>query len=216
MPSDSRRKSNSIAVIGGGRWARTYIQEIAEGLSADWRICVLSRRNRDGMSAWANTTGLAARMKVVSDWEALLASNVRCAFVVNAVRDHAAAALRIVSAGIPTLVEKPLTAALAQARELVSIAEQKGILLAASHVPLFSRALNSFARVVRSQADARELYFNWSDGRDEVRYGERKTYDASIPVFQDVLPHVVAILSLVAARQIPACESVKIEGGAPA
>ena len=53
------------------------------------------------------------------------------------------------------------------------------------------------------------------DPQFENRYGEAKSYDPGLPIFADLLPHVLSIVGTVTSCQSPKCERLKfLRGGA--
>jgi predicted dehydrogenase len=188
---------SNVAVIGGGRWARTYVRVLHEQLPRKCKITILSRRNATGMLNWVNQSKLSDRVRVVSDWTDLFRQQPRLAFVVNAAADHLAAAQELINAGVATLVEKPLAMSASQAQLLLDLASRRRILLGVAHVLMFSAPLLEFARCVREAGDASALSLIWTDERGEIREGEVKSYDPRLTVVRDLMPHVDSILSLI-------------------
>jgi predicted dehydrogenase len=62
---------------------------------------------------------------------------------------HLDATRRLLESGVHVLVEKPLASTPAEAEELVSLAEQHGVVLAVGHVENFNPAADLMARLVR-------------------------------------------------------------------
>lgn len=56
---------------------------------------------------------------------------------------HHDVAMRALSLGVPVLVEKPVAAQVGQAREMVALAEKKGLVLAVGHVERFNPAMTA-------------------------------------------------------------------------
>ncbi len=115
--------------------------------------------------------------------------------VVNAARDHEAAARLGLTAGVPVLIEKPLALTAAAVKSLIDLAAVRGGPLAAGHVLRFASYLQNFAAALNSAGTLAALQVRWEDARAEDRYGEVKSYDSSIPVFVDCLPHVASLIA---------------------
>ena len=90
------------------------------------------------------------RMRVASelgarpfDSLAALLDAVQAAVIVVPTRSHYEVAKEALARGVHLLIEKPITATLAQADELLALARQQGVLLQIGHVERFNRALRA-------------------------------------------------------------------------
>lgn len=184
-----------IAVIGGGRWARTIISVIARIVSDNTVVSIHSPRNSELMSVWVAGRFSSRSFTVSSRWPEFQAGESSALIVVNAARDHEKAATLGLLAGIPVLVEKPLTPTTAATNRLFSLASTSGAQLCVGHVFRFARYLGNFAENVRMTGKLRRLDCWWIDPVAEQVRGEVKNYDPSLPVFVDCLPHVVSIIA---------------------
>ena len=152
---------------------------------------------------------------VVSSLDALLEEEqVAAAVVANSARSHVATARKLLGEGAQLLVEKPVALSSADAQSLVSSAMAAGIKLVPGLQYRFCSYLHRFAEEVRRlPAGPRAFSLAWSDRTGEVRYGEAKSYDSSLNVAEDIMPHVWTILATVLARDAFRVESCRIEGG---
>lgn len=137
------------------------------------------------------------RRQIFVHEDAAEARSSSAAVIANAASAHAAFAERFVRAGVPTLVEKPFSLTSADTRRVIDAAASSRAYLAASHVFLFAEYVHRFAATVREMGRPALIRLEWKDPTAEVRYGERKTIDSSVPVFLDVTPHVLSILRTV-------------------
>lgn len=184
-----------IAIVGGGRWARVIAGVLAGGAGGSHRIAMYSPGAGAALQEWIAAEDLAACVDAVAGLpDAKALAGVEAAIVANAAADHSAAAMATLAAGVPTLVEKPMALGADDVAALIEAAERSAAILAASNVFLFARHIERFADGVRIHGGAREISLEWTDPRGEIRYGDKKTYDASISVLEDVLPHATAIL----------------------
>jgi len=78
---------------------------------------------------------------------------------------------------------------------LLAASKSNGELLAAAHVFRFAPYLQNFAALCGDESAIQEMLIVWEDPRDEIRGEDVKSYDASIPVFVDVLPHIFSIIA---------------------
>ncbi len=191
-----------VAVVGGGRWARVYLDVLDRMLPPEVSLSVHPRRGGDAIALWA--AGRPAR-RVAIEQGAPAPCLGGVAIVANAAHDHGTAVRHLAQAGIPALVEKPLAPSWDESRRLAGLAATAR--LAPSQVFLFAGYIRNFAARVRRAGAVRSLSVVWSDPAGESRYGEVKRFDATVPVQCDVLPHVVTILELLAPGAVTLVEA---------
>ena len=206
---------DNIAVVGGGRWARVLTEELFSLVPLSVRILVCSPRNAESMSAWVDERGLRQRVKVSSKWPQLDPLSSNAVIVVNAARDHEKAIERALTAGIPVLVEKPITLTATASQRLAELAYSRGVGFASAHIFLFAKYLENFSNLIAAAGDIKSMRMQWMDPQTETRHGEKKQYDPSLPVFADVLPHVLSIGGILLPNLPQRCEALEfLRGGA--
>lgn len=206
---------DSIAIIGGGRWARVLTEVLCGLVPPSVGISVHSLHNAGSMSSWVSERGFAQRIQVSSDWPQLSSAGSRAVIVANAARDHEKAVECALSAGVPVLVEKPISLTAAASQRLVNLARSRNVYFAAAHVFLFARYLENFSKLVSEADGIRFLRVNWMDPQFESRYGEQKQYDPGLPIFADCLPHVLSIVGTLTPSLPQRCEKLEfLRGGA--
>jgi predicted dehydrogenase len=210
-PQVSLDRPARVLLIGGGRWARVYLEVLSGLVPAAVEISVQSPHNAVGMRSWLDARGLGGRVKV-SDVEQPMQPGT-AVIVVNAARDHYATARRALESGADTLVEKPVALGAGEARDLAAAASASGARLAAAHVYLFASFIDSFAGRVASLDGVDELHVDWADPSKETRYGEVKRFDEGLFLGADCLPHVVPVLTRVLGRPVTDCRQVRPERG---
>ena len=100
---------SDIAVIGGGRWSRVFIEILCGLIPPTTKLSVYTPHNAVAMSAWVSENGFDQHIQVSSDLPQLLAGKSNAVIVVNAARDHEKAIEWAISCGASVLVEKPVT-----------------------------------------------------------------------------------------------------------
>ncbi len=209
------RCPDTIAIIGGGRWARVLTEVLCGLVPPSVEIFVHSRNNAELMSTWVSERKFRQQVHVSSDWPESLPAESSAVLVVNAARDHERAVEMALSIGAPVLVEKPITLSAAATQRLADLAHSRNVHFAAAHIFLFARYLDRFSRLVADAGGARCMRIEWTDPKNESRYGERKQYDASLPVYLDWLPHVLSIAGTLAPSATQKCEKLELlKGGA--
>lgn len=160
------------------------------------RITVHSRANAAGIEDWVTEHGLGQRVTAAEAWPTFEADNDRpnAVVIANRAADHFAAAAAALRARVPVLVEKPVCLRRSKIDDLRAIADTSGAPFAASHVFLFARYFETFAATIARLGKLRSLRFVWTDGISDIRHGETKIYDSAVPLFDDVLPHIVPMI----------------------
>ena len=95
-----------------------------------------------------NEIGAALAAPAYTDYRNLF-GRVRCVSIAVPTRLHYQVARDFIDAGIDVLVEKPLTASIAEARELVAAAQKKNVLLQVGHLERFNPAIRRLEGVIR-------------------------------------------------------------------
>jgi predicted dehydrogenase len=130
-----------IAVVGAGHFGRFHAQKVAA--SAEATLVGIHDRNADRAEAIAAEVGAPA----LGTLEAAIAA-AEAVIVATPTDAHAAIATAALTAGRHVLVEKPITATLAEADALVALARQKGLVLQVGHLERFSAARGAITRHV--------------------------------------------------------------------
>ena len=199
-----------VSVIGGGRWAATIASIVCRELPLTHAVTMHSPHNAAGLADWHAQHPAASVQDRPPDYAR---AKPHAVIVANAAAGHAAAAAQALSAGVPTLVEKPVALSVDEALRLEAIAGDKRTVLAASNVFLFARYLETFAARVVPSAGLKRLRFVWTDPVAEVRWGMRKRYDPSLMVTDDILPHIVPVLTHRLALPVPTIDRVTVARG---
>jgi predicted dehydrogenase len=184
-----------VVVIGGGRWARVIIEHLCNLVPEETKILIYSRQNADGVSGWVKEKKFKNHVQIFPKWLSLISPKTSAVIVANAVRDHEEAVEWALNAEVPVLVEKPIALTAKSAERLINLAQDKNMRFAAAHVFLFASYLDNFSKLVKEKGGAQSLNVQWTDPVLENRYGEDKSYDPSVSIFWDLLPHILSILS---------------------
>ena len=184
-----------MLVVGGGRWAKTILGVLDSLLPASTDFYVYSARNLSGMADWVSRHIKSRTVELVSVVPVAPNGKIMAAIVANAAKDHYPVAAALMARGVRVLVEKPLATTHLDVQRLLAASKSNGELLAAAHVFRFAPYLQNFAALCGDESAIQEMLIVWEDPRDEIRGEDVKSYDASIPVFVDVLPHIFSIIA---------------------
>ena len=133
MTDTSPSKILNLGLIGAGTWGRNFIKTIAwlDGIA----LTRLASRNPESV-------GLVSAECVISgDWHDLIAAgDLDGVIIATPPTIHAEMTLAAIDAGLPVLVEKPMTLSLADAETVVEAAKAKNTIVLVDHTHLYSAA----------------------------------------------------------------------------
>lgn len=187
----------NVVVMGGGRWARVYVDVLLDILPLSTRVFVYSPRNSEAMFNWIISKGFDDRVSAFSSLPVMNELDYIAVIVANAAADHVKSIEWAISQGTPVLVEKPLALNSNELTILINEATKRGVYLAAAHVFLFAEYLVNFKNRIQSLTKIESLDIVWADAAKNTRYGEVKSFDPGLRVFEDCLPHVMSILEII-------------------
>ena len=130
-----------VGVIGVGYLGKFHAEKYAASAKAQ----LVAVADIDG--ARAKEIGAAVGAEAVADYRALL-GQVQCVSIAVPTRMHYQVARDAIAAGVDVLVEKPLTADIAEARDLVAMANQQRVILQVGHLERFNPAIRRLESVV--------------------------------------------------------------------
>ena len=130
------------AVVGVGYLGKFHAEKYAVSPKAELVAVV------DTDTLRAQEIGAAVGVEALTDYRALL-GRVKCVSIAVPTRFHYQVARDFIDAGVDILVEKPLTADIADARELVEAAKRKGVILQVGHLERFNPAIRRLEGVVK-------------------------------------------------------------------
>jgi len=175
-----------IAVVGVGYWGPNLIRNfsLAEGWDLRW-VCDL-----DGDRA-ARAVGKRSTVEVTSSIDDVLDDlDVDAVAIATPAHTHAELAIRALDAGKHVLIEKPLAASVAEGEKMVSVAEDRGLVLMCDHTYCFTPAVREIRRAVQSGEVGDLQYF------DSVRVN-LGLVQSDVDVFWDLAPHDLSILDFI-------------------
>lgn len=184
---------HDVAIIGGGRWARVILSVLATSDLPIDRITIVTTHNIALVKDVVSQLHSRRPIRIGS----ALSDTPSAAIVANAARSHGETARCLISERVHLLIEKPVVLTLPEARHLLTLANTAHTILLPGLTYRFCSYLHNFATYVTSlNLPSFGFDLHWSDEENETRNGEHKTYDASINVADDVMPHIWTILSL--------------------
>jgi predicted dehydrogenase len=140
--SDSSERTISVAVIGAGAFGRNHARVYHELAKSGERIKLAAVVDTDEAraQALAHDFHCAAYASVA---DLLSAGGIDAASVAAPTVHHASVARQLMRAGVDVLIEKPLTASLAEADELIELASREGRIAQVGHLERFNPAVQA-------------------------------------------------------------------------
>ena len=184
-------------LIGGGRWARQYLQTLLRVTPIESKVIVITKHNKDKIQNNFSTAIEEKRLVVHHDMDSLRIDNVVLSIVANAAEQHYETTIEMLSHKIPTLVEKPIALSFEACSALLGAATRNSTSLFGSNLILFSPIAELLGVLRVSQLDPIEVVIKWSDSADEIRYGEVKRFNHKINALLDIMPHILNLLNCV-------------------
>jgi predicted dehydrogenase len=187
----------TIGVIGCGYWGPNLLRNFAENEAAELRwICDLDEQR---LAALGRRYPAA---QTTTDYRKLLAdSELNAVAVVTPVATHFQIAKEALSAGKQVLMEKPLTATVREAEELIDLAKRNGRTLMVDHTFIYTGAVRKMKEIVAGGELGELLYF------DSVRIN-LGLFQRDINVLWDLAPHDLSIMDYLIERQPDAVSAI--------
>jgi predicted dehydrogenase len=195
----------TIGVIGCGYWGPNLLRNFAENEAArlSW-MCDLDTKRLETLGRRYPSA------RTTTDCTQLFNDPQLAAIVIaTPVNTHFHFARQALEAGKHVLIEKPFTASVAEAEELIELAERNQLTLMVDHTFIYTGAVRKIKEVVKSGELGELLYF------DSVRIN-LGLFQRDINVVWDLAPHDLAIMDYIIERQpleVTATGSCHVERG---
>ena len=176
----------TVAVIGCGYWGPNFIRNFTQFPSVRMKTAVdLNKERLRHISQLYPSVHTTTNLdEVVDD------SEIDAVLVATPVSSHHPITKRCLLAGKHVLVEKPMAASVAEAEELKTLAEDRGLTLMAGHTFLYTAAVNKMKELISSGELGHIYYISTT----RVNLG---LFQEDINVIWDLAPHDVSILNYV-------------------
>lgn len=173
-----------IGIIGYGYWGPNLARNFAEMDGVELAWCADRRAER---------LALARRrfpwIQVAEDADAIFGDDsIDAVVIATPVGTHHALARRALERGKHVLIEKPIARTVAEAEELCSLAEEKGLTLMVDHTFIYTGAVRKMKEIV-DVGELGSLHY-----LDSVRVN-LGLFQHDVDVLWDLAPHDLAILA---------------------
>ncbi|MFH1062523.1 MAG: Gfo/Idh/MocA family oxidoreductase [Candidatus Omnitrophota bacterium] len=165
-----------IGLIGAGRWGKRYIETLSRIPGIE--LTHLASKNPD------SSLLVSSACKIITHWQDLLKERLDGIIIATPPQTHFEIASAAIIAGIPILIEKPMTLSLLEARKLVQAATDYGVLTMVGHTHLFSAAFRKLKIISQRMGKLKHIISlggNWGPFRIDT------------PPLWDWAPHDIAM-----------------------
>ncbi len=134
--------SMDVLVVGAGAMGRNHCRAYSHDPRVG-HVFVLEPHEQSRLALHAMGLEKVAFVDALDD---ALEQGVRAASIATPTETHSDVATQLVNAGLNVLVEKPLTATVAQGKRLASLAKKKEVLLMPGHIERFNPAVRALKK----------------------------------------------------------------------
>jgi predicted dehydrogenase len=193
-----------IGVIGYGYWGPNIVRNFSSVGSAEVRsVCDMNDQSLDRVRK------TYPRVQTTRDCGEVLSSpDIDAVAVITPVSTHYELAKRALLNGKHVFVEKPFTATVAEAEELIEIAERKKLTIMVDHTFIFTGAVRKIKRLIEEQLLG-DLYYY-----DSVRVN-LGLFQSDVNVVWDLAPHDFAVMDYLLDEKpaaVSACGKAHVNG----
>jgi predicted dehydrogenase len=181
--------TDAVALIGYGYWGPNLARNLQALAGARWRYLVeLSPERRD------KAARQHPQVHVTEDLEKVLADDeVRAVVLATPAATHAGLGRKLLESGRHVLVEKPLALSTADAVELATLADQRGVVLMVGHTFEYVPAVRRMKQMIDA-GDIGDLLYLHSQRLNLGRI------QSDINAFWSIGPHDVSIANFLVGR----------------
>ena len=179
-----------VGVIGCGYWGPNLLRNFAENETAELRwMCDLDAKRVTAMGRRYPAA------QATTDYKSVLGDqSLDAVTIATPVGTHFSFAKAALEAGKHVLVEKPLTTSVAEAEQLIELAERNSLNLMVDHTFVYTGAVRKIKEIVQSGEFGELLYFDAT----RINLG---LFQDDINVVWDLAPHDLSIMDFVIARR---------------
>jgi hypothetical protein len=180
-------------IVGPRRWGRLMAAELCAALPAEAVVHMQGDPADEELKDWLATSCLETKIQVGLDFPHCPIGSTGVAFVVNSAYLHKTTTEDLLNARYNVVCEKPITFSRRETLGLIKRAEELQLQLFCTNTYLFASYMDTFREKWLTGYRFDSMHICWADPAREVRYGEAKGYDSSVPLIYDVLPHIANI-----------------------
>jgi predicted dehydrogenase len=173
----------NVGVIGYGYWGPNIIRNFSNADGA--RVVAAADKKPEALDKIKKMYP-DIRCSTSAD-DVITAPDIDCVAVVTPVSGHYPLSKKVLESGKHLFVEKPFTATVAQAEELVNLAEQKNLLIMVDHTFLFTGAVRKMKELIDDKVLGTIYYYDST----RINLG---LFQHDVNVVWDLAPHDFSIM----------------------
>jgi len=174
----------NIGVIGFGYWGPNLVRNFSNVSNAKVVAIAESRQERKSiiLKSYPNITVYNEAIDLIKD------PKIDAVIIATPVYSHFELAKRALNNGKHVLIEKPMTASVDEAKELIDIAERNNLILMVDHTFLYTGAVKKMKELIDYNEIGQLKYFDST----RINLG---LFQPDVNVLWDLAPHDISILS---------------------
>ncbi len=177
-------KTINIGVVGYGYWGPNLVRNFFAANNCNVKAVADGRPERLALLAkiFPSVNGVKDADDIINDTE------IDAVVIATSVFSHFPLAKKALNAGKHVLIEKPMTASVAEADELIELAARKGLTLMVDHTFLYTGAVAKMKELIDDKTIGVPQYFDSS----RINLG---LFQPDVNVIWDLAPHDLSILT---------------------
>lgn len=177
-------KTVNLGIIGYGYWGPNLVRNFFAANDCTVKAVADGRPERLAVLAkiFPSVKGVKDADDIINDTE------IDAVVIATSVYSHFPLAKKALNAGKHVLIEKPMTASVAEADELIELAAKKGVTLMVDHTFLYTGAVAKMKELIDSKEIGTPQYFDSS----RINLG---LFQPDVNVIWDLAPHDLSILT---------------------
>lgn len=177
-------KTVNLGVIGYGYWGPNLVRNFFAANDCNVKAVADGRPERLAVLAkvFPSVNGVKDADDIINDTE------IDAVVIATSVFSHFPLAKKALLSGKHVLIEKPMTASVAEADELIELAAKRGLTLMVDHTFLYTGAVQKMKEIIDSKIIGTPRYFDSS----RINLG---LFQPDVNVIWDLAPHDLSILT---------------------
>jgi len=174
----------NIGVIGYGYWGPNLVRNFFSAADCTVKAVADGRADRLALLAkvFPTVNGVKDADDIIKD------KDIDAVVIATSVFSHFPLAKKALEHGKHVLIEKPMTASVAEADQLIELAAQKGLTLMVDHTFLYTGAVQKMKEIIDNGSIGTPRYFDST----RINLG---LFQPDINVLWDLAPHDISILT---------------------
>lgn len=191
---DNMGKVDIWLIVGTRRWARLMASELCKILPLDTVVYLQGSLEEPELRNWHSASPFKNRIFIVEQPPRCSLLMTGVAFIVNSAYQHREAIQNAFADGYNVVSEKPITFSQQDTLDLIVNSENLKLKLFSTNTYLFADYLHLFRQGWLVNKKFTNIVITWKDAPEELRYGDRKYFDSSVPIIFDIMPHIANII----------------------